>query len=98
MLTVVMLSVYLDIITLLNFAYAVLFLFSYALLAALFISRFETPLSEERLVNLTVHTIPDTPGPWIGLAAWPERWKWALGLAVGWFSLTALGEWFIRIQ
>ncbi|MFC1608439.1 hypothetical protein ACFL47_10770 [Candidatus Latescibacterota bacterium] len=98
MVTGIAFAVFLDVCTGINFAYVGLFSFLYALVATLALSRFETPLSEERLTNLTIHTIPGIKGPWVGLASWPGLRKWAVGMAVGWFALSALWEWFVRTR
>ncbi len=98
MVTGIMLSLYLDIFTEINFAYVGMFSFLYALVATIVLSRFEKPVPDEKLVNLTIYTIPDAKAPWIGLAAWPNLWKWALGMAIGWFMLSALWEFYVRIQ
>ncbi len=79
-----------------NFAYRGFLSCAYAVAATLILSRFEPAPDPARLTNLTVHTVADAPGPWIGLKAWPGLWKWALGLSVGWFAFTALWEWYGR--
>ena len=70
--------------------------FAYAVIATLILSRLEPPPDRARLVNLTVHTLEDVRGPWVGLKAWPGLWKWALGLSIGWFGFTAAWEWYGR--
>jgi solute:Na+ symporter, SSS family len=80
----------------LNFAYVGFFSFAYTLLATLILSRFERPVPLERLLNLTVYTLEDVKGPWVGLKAWPGLWKWALLLAVVWFALSAAWEMYVR--
>lgn len=90
------LAVGLALATDLNFAYVGAFSFVGTLASTLILSRFETPVPEKQLVNLTIHTLADVKGPWVGLKAWPGLWKWALLLAVGWFGGSALWEWYIR--
>jgi SSS family solute:Na+ symporter len=79
----------------LNFAYRGLFSFAFAVIATLVLSRLEKAPDPARLVNLTVHTLEDVRGPWIGLKAWPSLWKWALGLSLGWFALTAAWQGYV---
>ena len=88
-------AVMLDIFTPLNFAYVGLFSFLYALTGTLVLSRFENPLSDERLKNLTIYTVEDAKGPFIGLKAWPGMWKWAIGLVVGWFTVSLIWELYV---
>ena len=80
----------------LNFAYRGFVSFAYAIVATLVLSRFEPAPDPARLANLTVHTVADAPGPWVGLKSWPGLWKWALSLSLGWFAFTALWEWYGR--
>lgn len=80
----------------LNFAYRGFASFAFAVLATLALSRLESPIDPRRLVGLTVHTLEDAPGPWVGLRAWPGLWKWALALGGGWFALTGAWEWYVR--
>lgn len=80
----------------LNFAYRGFLSFAFAVVATLVLSRFEAAPAAARLTNLTVHTLADVRGPWVGLKAWPGLWKWALGLSGGWFALTALWELWVR--
>ncbi len=50
------------------------------------LSVFERKRAEKiDLENLTVYTLSDAKGPWVGLKAWPGLWKWALALGVSWF-------------
>ncbi len=85
----------LDVFTPINFAYIGFFSFLYALTAALLLSRLEPALSRERLANLTIYTLPDAKGPWVGLKSWPNLWKWALFIAGIWFSFCFLWEWYV---
>lgn len=80
----------------LNFAYRGFASFLLAIAATLVLSRFERPPAPAQLVNLTVHTLEDVRGPWVGLKAWPGLWKWALGISVGWFAFCGLWEWYGR--
>lgn len=96
MLLGIIFAVALDVFTDLNFAYVGAFSFLFALLATLLLSRFETPLPRERLANLTIHTLADAPGPWVGLTAWPNLGKWAFGLSAAWFGVTWAWELAVR--
>jgi len=96
MLSAIALAVGLDLFTELNFAYVGFLSFAYATVATLVLSRLEPAPDLESLTNLTVHTLSDVRGPWVGLHAWPALWKWALGLGAGWFVLTGIWEWYVR--
>jgi SSS family solute:Na+ symporter len=48
------------------------------------------------LENLTVYTLSDAKGPWVGLKAWPGLWKWALALGVSWFVFSYAWESLMR--
>lgn len=93
--TGVLFAVTLDIFTAINFTYIGFFSFLYTLVAAQILSRFEPAMSRERLTNLTIHTLPDAKGPWVGLKSWPNLWKWALFIAGIWFSFCFLWEWYV---
>jgi SSS family solute:Na+ symporter len=96
MITALVLAVALHVWTDLNFAYRGFLSFACAIVVTLILSRWERPPDAVRLTNLTVYTLEDARGPWIGLRAWPGLWKWALALAAGWFILTGLWELYIR--
>jgi SSS family solute:Na+ symporter len=81
-----------------NFAYRGFLSFLCAVVMTLVLRRFEPPPERAQLTNLTVHTVEDAPGPWVGLKAWPGLWKWALGISLGWFAFTALWEWYGRTR
>jgi len=98
MISGILLAVYLDVGTDISFPNVGIFSFLWTIVAILVLSRFERPRSKEELENLTVYTVPGVKGPFIGLAAWPGLWKWILGLAIFWFSLTAAWEFYIRIH
>ncbi len=85
----------LDIFTKVNFTYVGFISFLYTIAATLILSRFEPALPRERLENLTVYTLPDAKGPWVGLKAWPALWKWAVFIAITWFSFCAAWEWYV---
>jgi uncharacterized sodium:solute symporter family permease YidK len=85
----------LDIFTKVNFTYVGFISFLYTIAATLILSRFEPAIPRERLANLTVYTLPDAKGPWVGLKSWPALWKWALAIAITWFSFCAAWEWYV---
>jgi SSS family solute:Na+ symporter len=82
----VTLTITLDTFTDINFAYIGVFSFIVTIIIFFVASIFEqkrTPMID--LENLTIHTLSDTKGPWVGLKAWPGLWKWALAVAASWF-------------
>jgi len=86
MIASVALTITLYILTDINFAY--LGVLSSIVTAVIFfaLSVFERkPAATVDLENLTVYTLPDARGPWVGLKAWPGLWKWALALGASWF-------------
>jgi len=92
----VVFAVVLDVFTVVNFAYIGFLSFVFTLAAGLVLCRFEQPVSRERLVDLTIHTLTDTKGPFVGLASWPGLVRWAVLLALSWFCFTAVWEWFMQ--
>jgi len=96
MVTAIGLAVGLHVATELNFAYRGFLSFAFAIVATLTLSRLEAAPAPARLTNLTVHTLEDVGGPWVGLRAWPGLWRWALALGAGWFIFTGAWEWYIR--
>jgi len=93
MISGIIFAVVIDIFTSINFTYIGFFSFVFTFSASLVLSRFETPIPISKLTNLTVHTLPDARGPWVGLKSWPGLWKWAVFLAIIWFSFSAWWEW-----
>lgn len=81
----------------LNFAYRGTLQFLLVIILGLILSRFEKPKTKEELQHLTIWTLDDTKGPFIGLKAWPGLWKWIIGLPLGWFLFTALWELYMRM-
>ncbi len=96
MLSGIALAVYLDFGTDISFSNVGLFSFGYSVIAAMLLSRFEKPYSEDRLKDLTVYTLTGAKGPFVGLAAWPNLWKAILGLVGFWFIVTVAWEIYIR--
>ena len=80
----------------LNFAYRGTLQFLLVILLGLVLCRFEKPRSKESLANLTIWTLPDVKGPFIGLKAWPGLLKWVIGLPLGWLILMTVWEIYMR--
>lgn len=78
-----------------NFAYIGTLQFVVVMILALVLSQFEKPKTNAELENLTIWTLPDVKGPWIGLQSWPGLKYWAIGLPVFWFIITFLWEWYM---
>jgi solute:Na+ symporter, SSS family len=98
MISGIVLAIGLDVWTPLNFAYVGFFSFLYTIAAVLLISRLEKAPSAAKLADLTVFTLSDVKGPWVGLKAWPRLMRWAGGLAFLWFVLTVVWELYIRTR
>ncbi len=86
----------LDLTTELNFAFIGTLQFIVVMVFALWFSRFETRKTDAELENLTIWTLPDVKGPWIGLKSWPGLKYWAIGLPVFWAVVTLLWEWYMK--
>ncbi len=92
MISGVVFAVSLDIATPINFTYIGFLSFAFTILASLGLSFLEKPPSIESLTNLTIHTLPDVKGFWVGLKTWPALWKWAVFIAAMWFSFSIWWE------
>jgi high-affinity Fe2+/Pb2+ permease len=75
-----------------NFLNRGIFGFATVVVTALGLSYFEKRQSLESLENLTVFTLKDASGPWVGLASWPGLWKVIFILVGGWFGIVAIWE------
>lgn len=91
-------AVSIDIFTEINFAYVGFFSFVFTIIVALVLSRFESPVSLDKLTNLTIHTLSDVRGPWVGLKSWPDLWKWAVFLTVLWIGFSVVWEWYFMMR
>lgn len=78
-----------------NFLNRGFFGFATVVITTLILSYFEERQSIESLQNLTVYTLSDVKGPFVGQKSWSNLWKWILGIIVGWFTLTALWEYLV---
>jgi hypothetical protein len=82
-------AIAMDNFTQIAFAYIGVFSFITTVVGFLIMSSFEkSQRPKSSLENLTVYTLPDVKGPWVGLAAWPGLWKWALALGLSWFAFS----------
>ena len=75
-----------------NFLNRGLFGFITVVTVTLGLSYLEERQPRESLRNLTVYTLGDVKGPWVGTKAWPNLAKWIIGIVFGWFALTAFWE------
>ncbi|MCK4921743.1 MAG: sodium/solute symporter [Bacteroidales bacterium] len=89
--TVVAISIYFFLPEI-NFLNRGFFGFITVVITTISLSFFEKRQSIESLENLTVFTLSDVKGPWVGQGAWSNLWKWILGIIVGWFVLTTIWE------
>lgn len=78
-----------------NFAFIGTMQFVVVIVLALILSRFEKPKTDKELENLTIWTLEDVRGPWIGLKSWPGLKYWAIGLPLFWLLVTVFWEIFI---
>jgi SSS family solute:Na+ symporter len=91
------LAIALDNFTQISFAYIGVFSFMTTVVGFLVMSSFEKGGNREGdLANLTVYTLSDVQGPWVGLKAWPGLWKWALALGASWFIFSFGWEFLMR--
>lgn len=91
-------AIVIDLFTGINFAYVGFFSFVFTIIVALVLSRFEAPVDSEKLANLTIYTLSDARGPWVGLKSWPNLWKWALFLAFLWIGFSVVWEWYFMMR
>ncbi|UCE99104.1 MAG: sodium/solute symporter [Planctomycetota bacterium] len=75
-----------------NFAHVGTISFLTVIIVGIIGCKFEKPKSEAELENLTIWTLPDVKGPWIGLKSWPGLWKWAIALPATWLVICLLWE------
>ena len=78
-----------DNFTSLNFVYIGFFSFVLTVLLATVLSRFEKPVSVEKLKNLTIHTLEDVKGPFVGLKTWSGLKRTAIIFAIAWLAFSA---------
>ena len=96
MLTAVLLAIVLDVTTDIAFTYVGIFSFLYTIISTMILSLFEKPVPVKNLRNLTVFTIDNMKGPFVGAKVWPKIWYWIIGMVVIWFGMTLGWEWIVR--
>jgi SSS family solute:Na+ symporter len=79
-----------------NFAHIGTIQFLVVLILGYFGSFLEKPKTDVELTNLTVWTVEDAQGPFIGLKSWPGLKWWAIGLPTFWFMMTTAWEIYMR--
>jgi SSS family solute:Na+ symporter len=92
----VVISVTLDLTTSINFAYIGNISFLSVILLSTILSRFEKPIPEASLENLTVWTMPGIKGPWIGLQSWNNLKWWIAALPIAWILITLSWQAYMR--
>ncbi len=97
MLTGLVLSFALDIATDLNFAFIGTLSFSVTVVLGYALSFLEKPTETSKLINLTIWTLEDVKGPFVGLKSWPKLWLWAILLPLTWISVMFLWEWYMGL-
>jgi len=71
--------------------------FIMVIVLGLLFSYFEKPKTDVELSNLTVWTLSDIKGPWIGLKSWPKLWRWMIALPLGWLLVTFVWELYMNM-
>jgi solute:Na+ symporter, SSS family len=95
MLVGLILAFTLDILTDINFAFIGTLSFAVTVILGYALSFIETPKTPEKLTNLTIWTLEDVKGPWVGLKSWPKLWVWAIVLPVIWITITLVWDWYM---
>lgn len=96
MLIGIVLGFYLLNFTEINFAHVGTIQFLTVMIIGIAGSLFEKRMPKEKLTNLTIWTLEDVKGPWVGLKSWPGLWKWAIGLPIAWLLLSSIWETYMR--
>ncbi len=81
----------------LNFSFIGSLEFALAIIISVIGSRFEKPKSASELRNLTIWTLDDVPGPWVGVKSWPGLWKWAVILPIVWVVITITWQLYMKV-
>jgi SSS family solute:Na+ symporter len=79
-----------------NFAHVGTIQFITVMVLGLLGSMLESKQTDEELKNLTIWTLEDVKGPWVGLKSWPGLWKWAIALPISWLVISILWETYMR--
>ncbi len=95
MITGLILSFALDMTTDFNFAFIGTLSFTVTVVLGYALSFMEKPTETSKLKNLTIWTLEDVKGPFVGLKSWPKLWLWAIMLPLIWTSLMFLWEWYM---
>jgi solute:Na+ symporter, SSS family len=97
MITGLVLSFVLDLTTDFNFAFIGTLSFTVTVVLGYGFSFLEKAADSEKLKNLTIWTLEDVKGPFVGLKSWPKLWVWAILLPLAWISIMFLWEWYMGI-
>lgn len=92
------LSFALDLFTDFNFAFIGTLSFTVTVVLGYFLSAFEKAKDDVQLKNLTIWTLEDVKGPFVGLKSWPRLWIWAVALPVTWIVFMTLWDWYMMIE
>ncbi|MFW6370834.1 MAG: hypothetical protein ACOC10_06470, partial [Bacteroidota bacterium] len=85
----------LDWTTDINFAFIGTLSFVITVLLGYIFSYFERPKTSQQLNNLTIWTLKDVKGPFVGLKSWPNLWKWAIALPIIWVAINWVWNWYM---
>jgi len=96
MLAGIVLGFYLLNFTELNFAHVGTIQFFTVIILGIVGSFFEKPKSLKELENLTIWTLPDVKGPFVGFKSWPGLKIWIIALPTAWLTISLVWEWYIR--
>jgi solute:Na+ symporter, SSS family len=95
MITGLILSFTLDLTTDLNFAFIGTASFTLTVILGYGLSFLEKAADSTKLKNLTIWTLEDVKGPFVGLKSWPKLWIWAIVLPLVWVTVIFLWEWYM---
>ncbi|MFW5760893.1 MAG: hypothetical protein ACOCXH_07945 [Cyclobacteriaceae bacterium] len=92
------LSFTLDSFTDFNFAFIGTLSFTVTVVLGYFLSAFEKAKDNAQLKNLTIWTLEDVKGPFVGLKSWPRLWVWAIVLPLVWIFFITMWDWYMFIK
>jgi solute:Na+ symporter, SSS family len=95
MITGLALSFILDTTTNFNFAFIGTLSFTVTVVLGYGFSFLERAKTNEQLKNLTIWTLEDVKGPFVGLKSWPKLWVVAIILPVMWILIVGVWEWYM---
>ena len=90
-------SFVLDNFTNFNFAFIGTLSFTVTIIIGYGLSFFEKPKTTHQLKNLTIWTLDDVKGPFVGLKSWPKLWLVAIILPLIWIILVGVWEWYMSV-